>query len=389
MKKILFIESGIFGGGSFSSLVKHIHALDRKHIQPLVVFFNENEYVKPLEEMGIPVYCIEDPVFTKKISHPFSVFLNKLFMKGYWRISVVPYLKFLHRTSIREIIKISKEENIEGIHLNTELFRDRVGLLAGAELGIPVYSHLRSKYADSAIFYNPDYVSFANENVTKYLSVSDDTKRFWVEKVGLDSDKFEVLHDYVSVHNHNSEDFKPLPKKGLKFLCIANILPVKNHFYLVESLKNILIETDSRLLLLGKGEESYIGDLKSRIQSLGLKEYVEFLGFKANVENYIRKSDMVLLFSKSEGLPNVVLEAMSQGALMVATEVGGIPEIIENEENGFLVPLNNIVETEKLLRNVLELSESRQKEIRFNAHQTIQDKFSDSVYRKKLVQLYG
>src|SRR5690606_21966307 len=104
-----------------------------------------------------------------------------------------------------------------------------------------------------------------------------------------------------SVQGYHSEDFKPLPKKGLKFLCIANILPVKNHFYLVESLKNILIETDSRLLLLGKGEESYIGDLKSRIQSLGLKEYVEFLGFKAKVEDYIRKSDMVLLFSKSEG----------------------------------------------------------------------------------------
>lgn len=388
MKKILFIESGIFGGGSFSSLVKHIKALDRKRIQPVVVFFNENEYVKPLEEMGIQVYCIQDPVFTKKISRPFSVFLNKLFMKGYWRVSVISYLKWLHRDSIQEIIKISKGENIEGIHLNTELFRDRIGLLAGAELKIPIYSHLRSKYADRSIFYNPDYISFANENVKKYLSVSDDTKRFWLEKVGLDSDKFEVMHDYVSVQGHHPENFKPLPEKGLNFLCIANILPVKNHFYLIESLKNILIETSSRLLLLGKGEDRYLGDLKNRIQYLGIEKHVDFLGFKTNVEDYIRESDMVLLFSKSEGLPNVVLEAMSQGALMVATEVGGIPEVIKNEENGFLVPLNNSAQTEKIIWNILNLPEKKQQELRFNAHKSIKNNFSDTVYQLKVNQLY-
>jgi glycosyltransferase involved in cell wall biosynthesis len=388
MKKILFVESGIYGGGSFTSLLKHLQVLERSRIQPVVVFFNQNDYVRTLENMNIDVYFVNDKVFTKNIANPLFILLNKVYMKGYWRFLVISFLRFLHKSSINSLISICKKEKIDAIHLNTEIFRDRIGLLVGAMLEIPVYSHLRSKYADNKIYYNPEYIRFANCHVRKYLSVSEDTKNFWVNKVGLDEQKFDVLNDYVSIKEYDAENFKILPLNGLNILCVANLLPVKNHFYLIDSMNQLLKGTNSKLYLLGKGEDLYIQELKTKIQSLELNDMVEFLGFKENIWEYIVGADIVVLFSKSEGLPNVVLEAMSQGAIMVATEVGGIPEIIENNENGFLVPLNNPSKAEEILLNILKLSEPKQKEIRINAHETIKEKFSEWAYQKKVTHLY-
>lgn len=388
MKRVLFIESGVFGGGSFTSLIKHISALDRNAVEPVVIFFNRNEHARKLTEMDVKIFYVEDRVFTKAVSGLFYVFLNKLFMKGYWKLPVIPLLRFIHRKAIKEIIAICRKERIDVIHLNTELFRDRIGLLAGETLGIPVYAMQRSKYQKDKIAFNQRYVDFANSNVSRFLAVSEDTKRFWSEEVGLDASKFIVLHDYVKT-SEKEMVFKAIPPTHIKFLCIANILPVKNHAYLIQCLQNILKKTDSELLLLGKGEDHYVDQLKTEINALKLEKHITFLGFQEDVSAHIRRSDIVLLFSRSEGLPNVILESMGLGTIMVATDVGGIPELITHEKNGFLVPLDNPRNAEQIITEVLKLSPDSQKRIRVKAKESVEKKFSEEVYKNKVAQLYG
>lgn len=387
MKNVLFIESGTYGGGSFTSLIKHIVALDRNAVQPMVVFFNRNDYGKRLADLNVKVFYVEDPVFTQKKLQPLPVFLNKLFMKGYWRLSVISLLKNLHKTSVSQIVQICQAENIQAIHLNTELFRDRVGLLVGHQLNIPVYSQLRSKYQEGKIFFNPEYIKFANLNVKNFLAVSQDTKKFWCEDVGLEEQKFKVLDDYVQT-SHTPIPALPLPKEHIRFVCVANILPVKNHSYLIDCLKNILRQTKSSLILVGKGEAEYVEALETQIKLLNLKHCVSFEGFQKDVEGYIQTADIMMLFSKSEGLPNVVLEAMEKGVLTIATQVGGIPEIITHGENGFMVPVDDRENAEKIIMQVLNLEEAQISEIRRNAKKTIDARFSENAYRKKVARLY-
>lgn len=387
MKNVLFIESGVFGGGSFTSLLKHIAVLNRKKIKPVVVFFNENQFIHLLEEKNIKVYVVNDYVFSVKYADPFFTFFNKLFMKGYWRFSVIRFLNIIHRKAVQQIERICLEEKIDCIHLNTELFRDRVGLLAGSKLKLPIYSQLRSKYQDKKIYFNPDYISFANKNVTHFLAVSEDTQNFWTQEVGADASKFIVLDDYVTSHDEINH-FRKIPSQKINFLCIANMLPVKNHSFLFDSLKNILIETDSKLYLLGTGNEQFVTQLKNKAQELGISQHVEFLGYQSNIKDFIFDSDVVLLFSKSEGLPNVVLEAMNLGAIVIATNVGGIPEIIKDKENGYIVTLNNHNASEKVIQSVLDSPSEVQSRIRKKAKETIEEKYSEAVYRKKTDRLY-
>ena len=78
MKRVLFIESGKFGGGSFVSLKKHIQALDLTRITQVVIFFNQNDLISEFRAKGIKVHLLSDPVFTNMGS--FCIYLLMLFL---------------------------------------------------------------------------------------------------------------------------------------------------------------------------------------------------------------------------------------------------------------------------------------------------------------------
>src|SRR5207244_9631400 len=95
---------------------------------------------------------------------------------------------------------------------------------------------------------------------------------------------------------------------------------------------------DMRAVLVGEGPE------RSRIERLigevGLNGAVRLTGRVDDVRPYLRETRVVALTSEREGLPNAILEAMAMGRLVVATEVGGIPELVRNGREGFLVSPN-------------------------------------------------
>src|SRR5207244_4478612 len=79
-------------------------------------------------------------------------------------------------------------------------------------------------------------------------------------------------------------------------------------------------------------------DLQQQISSLGLTGAVALAGFRLDLDQYLPHLDLLVLPSHTEGLPNVVLEACAAGVPVVATAVGGTPEVIEDGASGFLVP---------------------------------------------------
>lgn len=133
-----------------------------------------------------------------------------------------------------------------------------------------------------------------------------------------------------------------------QLLFVGNIRPVKGVEYLLNAMSIIVKEEpDAYLVLVGSYPSTFVQkipkDLKNKVLLTGFVNHKE-------IPAYMKGSYLFILPSLSEGLPNVLLEAMVAGLPIVATNVGGIPEIVRNGENGFLVrPKDSRALAEKVL----------------------------------------
>jgi glycosyltransferase involved in cell wall biosynthesis len=119
-------------------------------------------------------------------------------------------------------------------------------------------------------------------------------------------------------------------------LAVGNLLEVKGHAHLVEAMA-LLGDRDRPAVLgiAGSGEEE--DDLRGRIEALGLADRVRLLGYRSDVPDLLAACDIFVMPSLSEGLPMAMIEAMLASKSIVASEVGGIPELIPSADFGRLV----------------------------------------------------
>jgi glycosyltransferase involved in cell wall biosynthesis len=131
-----------------------------------------------------------------------------------------------------------------------------------------------------------------------------------------------------------------LPESGLLCVTIANMRPVKGYDFLVDSLaKNAqrFGALDISFLWVG-GHHGQWELLRQRLRDAGLNERVIAPGCVADVRPYLAASDLCVLPSQSEGMPRALMEAMAMGLPVVATNVGGIPDVVRDGRDGLLVP---------------------------------------------------
>ena len=121
-------------------------------------------------------------------------------------------------------------------------------------------------------------------------------------------------------------------------VCAAGRLSVeKGHRHLLNALPGLTGRIPHLLLiLLGEGQER--ATLERQAAELGITRHVRFAGFKKDIRPWIQASDVLVNPSLTEGTPNVVLEAMAIGTPVLATNVGGVPDLIQHLESGVLVP---------------------------------------------------
>lgn len=141
-----------------------------------------------------------------------------------------------------------------------------------------------------------------------------------------------------------------------RFVHVGRLIPVKNQELIIKAI-NILVNDGYNVSVsfLGAGEkEEYY---KTLVKNLSLEENVFFLGLKDDVCSLIDKYDTFLLPSVYEGMPITLIEAMGTGLPIIASSVGGIPDMIEHEKEGLLIApqLENLVDAMKRFINDKEL----------------------------------
>lgn len=122
--------------------------------------------------------------------------------------------------------------------------------------------------------------------------------------------------------------------------CLGNLRPVKNHTLLLDACR-ILKEqgTSFLLLLVGTGPDEEI--LRRQVDAFSLGEQVRFLGERRDVPAVLAASDLFVLSSLWEGLPRSIMEAMASRLAVVATDAGGVRELVVDGETGYVVPVTD------------------------------------------------
>jgi glycosyltransferase involved in cell wall biosynthesis len=125
------------------------------------------------------------------------------------------------------------------------------------------------------------------------------------------------------------------------FTCVARFYPQKNVAGVVKAYARIAREPFLSTLLLA-GDGPLRGEVVRLVSELGLTDQVRFLGIRRDIEDILSASDVFALASNWEGTPISIMEAMTAGLPVVATEVGGVPHCVRNGVTGLLVPPGNV-----------------------------------------------
>ncbi len=157
--------------------------------------------------------------------------------------------------------------------------------------------------------------------------------------------KLLTVHSGVDVHRYMRHKIDVIEEKlalglqpnGFVIGFVGWLLPIKGPVYLLNALSKVWPEHPHvSLVLVGKGDLDV--DLRTRALELKADDRVKFLGWRDDIETIMQIFDLLVLPSLNEGMGRVVVEAMAAGKPVVASDVGGIPDLVEHGQTGFLVP---------------------------------------------------
>jgi len=202
--------------------------------------------------------------------------------------------------------------------------------------------------------------------------------------------------DQIIYYGVDLQRFKPLDSDNAKRLLglygytivgsVGRLIPRKGYYYLLCAMPKIK-ETlpDAKIVLTGDGEEER--NLRLLARQLGIQKDVIFLGTRRDIPEVVSSFDVFVLPSLSEGLGIVILEAFALGKPVVASKVEGIPEMVINVENGFLVPPGD---SDALAEKIITLLKDPELAARLgqNGRRLVEEKFNVDDMVKKYESLY-
>lgn len=230
------------------------------------------------------------------------------------------------------------------------------------------------------------------KNVDAVVAVSQGVRKVLIEG-GVDSKNVKVIPDGV--------DFAPFEKSGssvylrreLGFASddylvgiVAHLADHKGHKYLIQATK-ILKERAPKIKVVIVGEGPLRLELNRRVEESHVEDMVFFLGFRKDVPQILASLDLFVLSSYLEGMGSSLLDAMACRLPVVATQAGGIPEVVIQEETGLLVPPRN---PQALAAAILRVYNDKTLAARLGekGYDVVHQKFSAEAMAERMIQLY-
>ena len=272
------------------------------------------------------------------------------------RTSVMPLAGRFNLKWFRACLRFVRREKVALIHAH-EFSAILCGWIVAKLAGVPLVATIHGKnYFWEKLRRRVTYRLVSRHGTM--VVVSQDLKRFVCDKVGVAEKRVEVIYNGVAPAQMTTDEEIQKCKAELGISgcypvlgVVGSLYPVKGHRFLLEAMPQILRRwPEARLLVIGRGELEV--SLKEQVELLAIGANVHFLGMLQDVPRLLSLLDAFVLPSLSEGLSLALLEAMASGKPVVATLVGGNPELIDHGRTGFLVQPEN---ARDLASNLLKL----------------------------------
>lgn len=321
----------------------------------------------------------------------FDVHLACLHPNGSWvrraaaigEISAFPIRSFHHPQTISRMWEFAdwcRRRRIAVLHA-TDLYSNIFALPAAALARVPVrIGNRREINPDKALgliaLQRATYVC-AHSIVANSAAVAERLRR---ERVPARAIK--VVPNGIDADAYAPHGPGPLRR----IVTVANLRPEKAHDILIDAFA-LLAPTAPRLELFIVGDGPCADALKQHAAQRGVASRVRFLGHRDDVREILSGSDLFVLTSRSEAFPNSVMEAMAAALPVIATDVGGVPELIQHDVNGILIPVGDRSALVRSVRTLLD-HPSRAAALGNSARETIASRFSFTRMVRSFEDLY-
>lgn len=289
-------------------------------------------------------------------------------------------------------VRLLRKEKIDVVvtyHFSSDIWGAFWARIAGVH-------HVFSNRRDAGFWRNKTHVwayRMIDPLVQKIITVSEDVRSVVLHDEKVPAAKVEVVLNGVDcdrisngARQHLDRSSLGLPAEAFLIVCVGNLNPVKGHRYLIAAAE-LVIPQLSRCHFLFAGDGSLRAELEKQASSLGVSGHVHFLGKRTDVPELISLSDICVLPSLSEGMSNAVLEYMAGAKPVIATNVGGNPELITSGENGILVDKENAAQLANAIKDLAQ-DVAKCKEIGKKGQDRVRQYFSIDRMIKRYEELF-
>jgi glycosyltransferase involved in cell wall biosynthesis len=287
----------------------------------------------------------------------------------------------------RRYAQVLREEGADVLHTHTHLAGNVLGRVAGQLARVPVVAHMhienvfRGDRVGRALQIGLDDASA--RLCARILAVSEATRRSLVRQ-GYPRRRLEVV--YNGVEPARAEPLRLVDRPTI--LHVGRLAPVKGQLELIRALPRV---EGAAAVLVGVDLErsgAYRRELEAEAGRLGVLERVVFAGHRDDVPRLLAGCDVLALPSHAEGLPLVVLEAMAQSRPVVATPVGGTPELVADGETGLLVPAGDPAALAEALQALL-LDRELAGRLGAAGRTRVEERFSADAMCRRVLEIYA
>lgn len=276
---------------------------------------------------------------------------------------------------------MTKRTDVVYIHISADagFFRKSLFAITGSVLGKRIVMHMHGGYFED--FYRSSsrttqkYIKYVMEHTDKIIVLTEEWKNFYRRFV--EKDIFTVISNGVEVGRNK---YNP---QGT-FITFMGMLNKKKGVYdILDIVREVVVQYPGvRFVLAGNGD---IQKVKQTAIDRDLGDFVSVPGWisEKQIEEVLSETVIYLLPSYAEGLPMSVLEAMAYGIPVIASDVGGLHEVIATDENGILIEPGDKLFMKNSILRLLGQKELRMK-LSHNGHQTVKDKFSANIFAQKV-----
>lgn len=319
---VMLMVNSLGGGGAEQQLLELVRGIDKDRFKPIVVTLYPG---RALESMVKEVPGVEYICLNRKNKYDFSILFKVLRLLRQKQVDIVQ--PFLTPSTFFGLLPALI--NCTPVKVVTE----RCGVRVNTHLGNKLYRKIE------------DYFTRFAEHVVPNSQAG----RSYLIGRGIDPNRIKLIYNGVNLQRLSPNPAKvakirksmELPPDGMVVGITASLSPAKNHATFIEAAQ-LIHQTMPQTKFAVVGDGPLLASLENQAKELGLASHVVFFGHQLDIGSYISTFDVACLCSVDhEGCSNALLEAMALGKPIVATDVGGNKELVENGETGLLIPLRD------------------------------------------------